>query len=61
MEWEWKLDGKNYNLGMELGWNGMEYSVESSGSRNGNGMERNEIFRWNSNGMEWKWNGMEME
>ena len=42
---------------MELGWNGMEYLVESHREGNGNGMERNYIFRWNWNGMEVEWNG----
>ena len=38
---EYKLNGKNYNLRMELGWNGIEYLVESHREGNGNGMERN--------------------
>ena len=44
---------------MELGWNGMDCSVEFPVEGNGKGMERNLNFRWNCNGMEWDWNGME--
>ena len=42
---------------MELGWNGMDCSVEFPVEGNGKGMERNLNFRWNCNGMEWNWNG----
>ena len=44
---------------MELGWNGMDCSMEFPVEGNGKGMERNLNFRWNCNGMEWNWNGME--